>query len=139
MAGSFLMMLARIHSSLQDRAPQSEESRSERELILKVFQRLTGVVDDLQLFDVTQDLDTGKSPNDIHTRRSPTSIANDKRLVFRQVEKVIGAASGVAAADDPYARPGANNEILLVPDVLSIMPIGCLEIIGLKSLELRVP
>lgn len=93
-------------------------------------------MNDFQFFDITQYLNGSKCTDHIRARSSTPSIADNKRFVFRQTEKVVGAASSIAAANDSYSGPGPDHEVLLVPNVLCIVLVGGFEVVGFESIEL---
>jgi hypothetical protein len=96
------------------------------------------MMDDLQLFDVTQYLNAGQRADDVHARCSSTPISDHKHLVLWQVEEVVGTTAGVATADDADPRSRAHHEIFLLPDLGDIFGVGGFEVVGLEGVELGV-
>lgn len=89
---------------------------------------LTGMVNDHDLLDVAQNLDTCESPNYIGWTRPPPAVANDKCLVMAQLEEMVGATSGITASDDADPRAGTHRRVLILEHILNIILIGGLEI-----------
>lgn len=86
------------------------------------------MVNDHNLLDVTEDLDTRNCANHIGRTRPSATIANDKCLVMAQLEEMVGATSGVAASDDTDPRAGAHGRVLVLEHILHIVLIGGLEV-----------
>src|SRR6266536_2929274 len=88
------------------------------------------MMDHLQFFDVAQYLNSCQSPDYVVRRRPSTPVTNYKRFVWRELEELVWAASGIAAGDYPYPRARPNNHIRVREDVLHVTFIRSLKVEG---------
>ena len=86
------------------------------------------MVNDHYFLDFAQNFDTRKGPNYIGRTRPSTTVANDECLVVVQLEKMVGATSGITASDDSDPRTGAHRRILVLEHILDIILIGRFEV-----------
>lgn len=138
------MILRRIHSSLQDRAPQSVFGQNHWYIALRAmmdgdeFHRPTSVMNDFQFLDITQDLDASNRSENILAGGPPTTISNNEGLVLRQVEEVIRTASSVTTANDTHTRPGTDDKVFFFPVLFPILFIRRCKVVRLEGVEFCV-